>query len=70
MTALLAFLFTNPIILAVGAGIIGAAVAWMHGRVTGAKAERAQSDRAGTKATTEGEQIDGSVAGRAPDANS
>jgi outer membrane murein-binding lipoprotein Lpp len=40
MTALIAFLISNPTILAIGAGILAAAGAWMHGRVTGAAAER------------------------------
>ncbi|MGX9120177.1 ABC transporter permease [Mesorhizobium sp. BHbsci] len=50
MTNLLAFLLSNPTILAVGAGIIGAAAAWMHGRVTGAKAERLNHISAEAKA--------------------
>lgn len=45
MTALLAFLVSNPPILAIGGGIIAALAAWMHGRITGARAQ-ATSDKA------------------------
>ncbi|MEI9426238.1 hypothetical protein [Mesorhizobium sp. Cs1299R1N3] len=54
MTVLLASLFSNPTILAVGAGMIGAAGAWMHGRLTGAKAERLNQIATGAKTTTGG----------------
>lgn len=40
MTAVLAWLLTNPTVLAIGAGVIAAATAWIHGRVSGAAAER------------------------------
>lgn len=40
MSALLAFILSNPTILAIGAGIIAVAGAWFKGRLSGAKAER------------------------------
>lgn len=40
MTAILGFLLTNPTVLAIGAGIIAVIGAWMHGRLSGAAAER------------------------------
>ncbi|MGX5805126.1 hypothetical protein ACWGS9_28320 [Bradyrhizobium sp. Arg314] len=69
MTSLLAFVSSNPTILVIATGVIGAAAAWMHGRVTGAKAERRNQIAAGIKARTEGEQNDEAEAGRARDAN-
>lgn len=39
MTALIAFFFSNPTILAIGAGFIAVIGAWAHGRVSGAKAQ-------------------------------
>ncbi|TPJ70451.1 hypothetical protein [Mesorhizobium sp. B2-6-7] len=45
MTALITWLLTNPTILAIGAAIIAVAGAWVHGRVSGAKAQ-ANSDKA------------------------
>lgn len=45
MTALLSFLVSNPTILAVGAGIVAALTAWVHGRISGARVQ-ASVDRA------------------------
>lgn len=45
MGALIAWVLSNPTILAIGAGIIAAIGAWAHGRVSGAKAQ-ANSDKA------------------------
>ncbi|MBN9253193.1 MULTISPECIES: hypothetical protein [unclassified Mesorhizobium] len=45
MSALLSFLVSNPTILAAGAGIVAALTAWMHGRISGARAQ-AGADRA------------------------
>jgi outer membrane murein-binding lipoprotein Lpp len=42
VTALLAFLVSNPTILAIGGGIIAMLVVWMRGRVSGAAAERSR----------------------------
>lgn len=69
MTAILGFLLTNPTILAIGAGIIAVIGAWMHGRVSGAAAERNKQAAAEATARTEAQQIDDAIAGRAPDAN-
>lgn len=40
MSAILAFLITNPTILAIGAAVIAVAGAFVKGRLSGAKAER------------------------------
>ncbi|RWO34727.1 MAG: ABC transporter permease [Mesorhizobium sp.] len=40
MSALLAWVLSNPTVLAIGAGIIAVAGAWFKGRLSGAKAER------------------------------
>lgn len=40
MSALLAWILSNPTILAIGAGVIAVAGAWFKGRLSGAKAER------------------------------
>lgn len=39
MSALLAWILTNPTVLAIGSGLVLAAGAWIHGRVSGAKAQ-------------------------------
>lgn len=69
MGAAIAWVLSNPTILAIGAGIIAVAGAWIKGRVSGVAAERAKSAAADAKATTEGQKIDDAVAGRTPDAN-
>ena len=69
MMAILAFLLSNPTILAIGAGIVAAAGAWVHGRLSGAAAERNKQTVADVAARTEGQQIDDAVAGRSPDDN-
>ncbi|RUV36267.1 hypothetical protein [Mesorhizobium sp. M7A.F.Ca.MR.148.00.0.0] len=66
MTAILTFLLTNPTILAVVAGIIGAAGAWFHGRATGVATERNKQAANDAAATVEGQKIDDAVAGSAP----
>lgn len=40
MTAILLSFLQSPTMLAIGAGVIAAAAAWMKGRLSGAKAER------------------------------
>lgn len=64
MMALMGFLLSNPTVLAIGAGIIAAAGAWVHGRLSGAAAERNKQIVADAAARTEGQQIDDAVAGR------
>jgi hypothetical protein len=69
MTALLAFLFSNPTIIAIGAAIIGALGFGFQQRLAGAKAERNKQAQADANSATEGQKIDDAVAGRAPDDN-
>jgi hypothetical protein len=61
MIALIAWLISNPTILAIGAGIIGAAAAWMHGRVSGAKAERLDQVAAEAKARDVSDQVQNDI---------
>ncbi|TIS41439.1 MAG: ABC transporter permease [Mesorhizobium sp.] len=69
MSALLAWLLSNPTVLAIGAGVIAAAGAWFKGRLSGAKAERNKQAAEEAEARTEGQRIDDAVAGRSPDVN-
>ena len=69
MTALLAWLVSNPTILAIGAAIIGGLGFGFQQRLAGAKAERNKQKAADAKAATEGQKIDDAVAGRTADAN-
>lgn len=69
MSALLAWLLSNPTILAIGAGVIAVAGAWFKGRLSGAKAERNKQAAEEAEARTEGQRIDDAVAGRSPDDN-
>jgi hypothetical protein len=43
--SVLAFLLNNPTLVAIGGAVIAAMAAWMHGRVSGARAQ-ANSDKA------------------------
>ncbi|TPN03795.1 hypothetical protein FJ973_29570 [Mesorhizobium sp. B2-1-3] len=45
MTTLVAWFLSNPTIIAIGAAIVAAAGAWVHGRLSGAKAQ-ANADKA------------------------
>lgn len=45
MTAILAWFLSNPTIIAIGAAIVAAGGAWVHGRLSGAKAQ-ANADKA------------------------
>lgn len=69
MTALLAWVLSNPTVLAIGAGIIAVAGAFIKGRLSGAKAERNKQAADNAVAASEGQKIDDAVAGRAPDDN-
>ncbi|MBZ9693923.1 hypothetical protein [Mesorhizobium sp. CO1-1-9] len=60
---MMAFLVSNPFILALGAGIVAAAGAWVHGRVSGAKANEAKHDAERLQARTVADKIDQAVAG-------
>jgi hypothetical protein len=69
MSALLVWLVSNPTILAIGAGLLGALGWGFHQRLAGAKAERNKQAVADAAARTQGQEIDDAVAGRAPDDN-
>ncbi|MBZ9926797.1 hypothetical protein [Mesorhizobium sp. BR1-1-4] len=60
---MMALLLSNPFILALGAGIVAAGGAWVHGRVSGAKANEAKHDAERLQARTEADKIDQAVAG-------
>lgn len=65
----LAFLTTNPTLIAIMGGIIGA-IAWgFRQRLAGAAAERAKQASAQSKAVSEAQAIDDAIAGRAPATN-
>jgi hypothetical protein len=61
MTVLLGFLLSNPTVLAIGAGIIAVAGAWMKGRLSGAKAERNKQAAEEAKARDIADQIDNDI---------
>ncbi|RUV86913.1 ABC transporter permease [Mesorhizobium sp. M1A.F.Ca.IN.020.06.1.1] len=69
MSALLAWLLTNPTVLAIGAAIIAVVAAWFKGRLSGAQAERNKQAADQAEAASEAHKIDDAVAGRAPNAN-
>lgn len=69
MSAILAWLITNPTILAIGAGVIAVAGAFIKGRLSGAAAERHKQAVDNLAAATEGQKIDDAVSRRAPDDN-
>ncbi|RUU97971.1 hypothetical protein EOA79_24085 [Mesorhizobium sp. M1A.F.Ca.IN.020.03.2.1] len=69
MSALFAWLFTNPTVLAIGAAVIAVVAAWFKGRLSGAQAERNKQAADQAEAASEAQKIDDAVAGRAPDAN-
>lgn len=57
MSALLIWLFSNPTVLAIGAGMIAAVGAWVNGRLSGAKAERNKQAAAEVKARDIADQV-------------
>lgn len=61
MTALLAWLLSNPTVLAIGAGVIAVAGAWMKGRLSGAKAERNKQAAEEAKARDIADQVDNDI---------
>lgn len=69
MSALIAWLFTNPTVLAIGAAVIAVVAAWFKGRLSGAQAERNKQAADQAEAASEAQKIDDAVAGRAPAAN-
>lgn len=66
MMALLGFLISNPLVLALIASIVGGLGFGVHQRFAGAAAERNRQIAADAAAATEGQKIDDAVAGRAP----
>lgn len=69
MSALLAWILTNPTVLAIGAGVIAVVGAFIKGRLSGAQAERNKQAAQDAAAATEGQKIDDAVAGRTPNDN-
>lgn len=68
MSAIVTFFFSNPTMLAIGAGVIAAAAAWFKGRLSGAKAERAKQAEAEIKARDIADAVDNDVGALPPDA--
>ena len=68
MSALIAFIFQNPTILAIGFGVIAAAGAWFKGRLSGAKAERLNQIAAEAKARDIADQVQNDVGALPADA--
>jgi len=61
MSALLAWLLTNPTILAIGAGLVGALGWGFHQRLAGAKAERGKQAEAEAVARNVADQVDNDI---------
>ncbi|TIP38936.1 MAG: ABC transporter permease [Mesorhizobium sp.] len=61
MSALLAWLLTNPTILAIGAGLVGALGWGFHQRLAGARAERGKQALAEAAARTIADQVDNDI---------
>ncbi|AZO47094.1 MAG: ABC transporter permease [Mesorhizobium sp.] len=62
-TALLESFLHNPVVIAIGAGIVMAVGAWVKGRLSGAKAERNKQAVERVAARDEADKIDQAVAG-------
>ena len=61
MSALLAWLLTNPTILAIGAGLVGALGWGFHQRLAGARAERGKQAEAELAARNVADQVDNDI---------
>ncbi|RWE77857.1 ABC transporter permease [Mesorhizobium sp.] len=61
MSALLAWLLTNPTILAIGAGLVGALGWGFHQRLAGARAERNKQAEAEAVARNIADQVDNDI---------
>jgi hypothetical protein len=61
MSALLAWLLTNPTVLAISAGIIGALGWGFHQRLAGAQAERSKQAEAEDAARNVADQVDNDI---------
>ncbi|MER8567616.1 hypothetical protein NKH85_17120 [Mesorhizobium sp. M0924] len=55
--------FHNPTVIAIGAGVVLAIGAWIKGRLSGSRAEKAKHDAERLAARTEADKIDQAVAG-------
>lgn len=58
---MIAWLLSNPTILAIGFGVIAAAGAWFKGRLSGAKAERLNQVAAEARARDIADQVDNDI---------
>lgn len=68
MTAIVAFFLTNPTLIAIFAGVVGA-IGWgFKQRLAGAKAERNAQAAAEAKARDVADQVDNDIGVLAPDA--
>ena len=65
---MIAWLLSNPTILALGFGVIAAAGAWFKGRLSGAKAERLNQIAAEAKARDIADQVQNDVGALPADA--
>lgn len=68
MSALLAWLFTNPTILAIGAGLVGALGWGFHQRLAGARAERSRQAVAEAAARAVADEVDNDIGALPPEA--
>lgn len=68
MGALLAWILTNPTVLAIGAGVIAVAAAFIKGRLSGAKRERDKQAVAEAGARDIKDQVQNDVGALPPDA--
>lgn len=59
----------NSVFFALFGGLVAVVVAWMRGRVTGARAERDRRAAERLKSISEAQKIDEAIAGRDPDKN-
>lgn len=67
MSAILAWLITNPTILAIGAGVIAVAGAFIKGRLSGAAAERHKQAVDNLAARDISDQVQNDVGALPPD---
>lgn len=68
MSALFAWLLTNPTILAIGAGVVGALGWGFHQRLAGAQAERGKQAEADVAARNVADQVDNDIGALPADA--
>lgn len=68
MTAIIAFLLSNPVVLAIVGGIVAAVGAWLKGRSAGVAAERGRQAEAEANARDVSDQVQNDVGALPPDA--